>query len=1074
MPYRHRTVALLAAVLPLVALAPARADDALERGFQTPPASAKPHTWWHWLNGNVSEAGITADLEAMAAVGLGGAQIFNVDQGVPAGDTPFFSPQWRKAVVHAVREAKRLKIELCLHNCAGWSSSGGPWIDAAHSMQVLTWSETPVTGGRTVTATLPEPEKRAGHYADIAVIAFRTPTDNAYRIPDIGTKALFERGGNGLGTGTTTPAMARAQADATIAPGDVHVLSCAADGTLSWDAPAGNWTLLRIGHTTTGAVNAPAPDAGRGFECDKLSRAAMDLHWEKGIAPILSDLGPELAGKVLNNALIDSYEVGSQNWTPTLRAEFTRRRGYDPLPWLAVMTGRVIGSAEQSERFLWDMRRTIADLFAENYAGRFRELCHKNGMRFSVEPYGNGPFDNLQVGALADIPMGEFWIGGAAAETLKIAASAAHVTGKKIVGAESFTADDIRGRWLVDPYATKAIGDRMFAQGLNRVIFHRYAHQPWTNLEPGMTMGPWGTHFERTVTWWNQSRDWLTYIARCQFLLQQGQPVADVLTFCGDGAPADLLRPSLPAGFDYDGCDRTVLQRLRVDNGQIVAPGGARYRVLLLPDSDTMTVETLQALVRLARAGATVVGRTPSKSPSLSGYPASDATVARLAATLKLTPPERLGALLGTPDVRVDGGELPWIHRRTGETDLYFVSNPASTNRTVRLRLRVADRAPELWYAESGHREPAPEWSRQGGGTDVTLRLGPAESVFVVLRPAAAERTHLVRIERNGGPADAAIAAPVVTIESAFYEAVDGAGGREVTALVRQRVARGETEVPATNALFGDPVVNHVKRLRVIFSVNGKRQERTAPENDAIDLVGGGSDTRLPEFEVRGGRLRAFTAGRYTLTDDRGQTVTRTLEPPIAQPLTRPWTLAFPAGRGAPPSVTLPTLASWTEHTDPRVRYFSGTATYTTTFTVDGALRARDRALMLDLGRVKNIAEVAVNGKPLPTLWKAPWRTDITRLVRTGENTLTVRVTNLWVNRLIGDEQLPPEVEWAGAVGPIARFPQWLVDGKPRPHTERVAFSTWRFWGKDAPLLESGLIGPVVLHAVPTVAVQER
>ena len=277
----------------------------------------------------------------MAHVGMGGAQIFNVDQGIPAGKTPFMSPQWREAMVHAAKEAKRLRLELCLHNCAGWSSSGGPWIDPAHSMLTLTWSETPVKGGQKIAVTLPEPAKKADFYRDIGVLAVKqSPSGESGRIADIRTKAFFERGGGALphfappGQLTDGDGFPRA---------DIVPLTCTADGSFSWDAPAGNWTLIRIGYTTTGAVCAPAPDAGRGLECDKLSREAMNLHWEKGIAPILKDMGPELAGKILNNALIDSYEVGAQNWTPALRAEFQKRRGYDLLPYLR--SSRVASSA---------------------------------------------------------------------------------------------------------------------------------------------------------------------------------------------------------------------------------------------------------------------------------------------------------------------------------------------------------------------------------------------------------------------------------------------------------------------------------------------------------------------------------------------------------------------------------------------------------------------------------------------------------------------------------------------------------------------------------------------------------
>ena len=1050
---------------PATSKASTETGDLLQKNFARPPASARPHTWWHWMNGNITKAGITADLEAMAKVGIGGAQIFNVDERIPAGNVSYMSDEWRQDMAHAAREAKRLGIELCLHNCAGWSSSGGPWIDPAHSMQILTWSETRVAGGAHFAGTLPEPKKRANYYEDIAVIAFRKPTDDTYRIPGINAKAFFEHGGAGIGNTDAVPG-------ATIAQEDRVVLSCGADGSLAWDAPqGGEWVLMRMGHTSTGETNHPAPTAGRGLECDKLSREAMDLHWEKGIVPILQAMGPELVGKSLNNALIDSYEVGTQNWTPKFRAEFQTRRGYDPVPFLPVITGRVVGSAEISERFLWDIRRTAADLYAENYAGRFKELCHKNGLLFSVEPYGNGPFDELQIGTMADIPMGEFWVSGAAAETIKVAASSAHVTGRAVVGAESFTASEQEGRWLIEPYGVKALGDRMFTQGLNRCIFHRYAHQPWMGLQPGMTMGPWGTHLERTITWWEQSKAWMTYLARCQSLLQSGRFVADVLTFSGEDAPGGLLRPSLPAGFDYDGCDRSILMTARVENKQIVLPGGGRYRVLILPDAPWMRPETLAKLVELSRAGATIIGTPPQKSPSLANYPACDAVVAREAARLHLTPMADLARVLGEPDVVVPrGAPLLTLHRRTANgDDLYFVSNQRLANVSASVRFRVTGKLPQLWNPETGQMTAAPIWNKAGNGnTTVTLQLGPAESTFVVFRkPVSAAPPHLTAVTRTNGHQIAPL--PVLVIESARYEAVDGAGGADVTAQVRKMVADGMSEIAATNgALGGDPALNHVKRLRIAYRLGSKKSEVTLSENQTGDLFrGAATDRHLPEYGWKNGTLLAYEPGTYTFTNAQGKTRRVSAAAPQVYPLKGPWKLTFPPNLGAPPSVTLPNLISWTASSNPGVKYFSGSATYATTFTA--VEPQKGRALILDLGSVKNFAEIQINGKALPVLWKAPWRADVTGLVRKGSNTLSVRVTNLWVNRLIGDEQLPAEVEWSGDTGPIKAWPQWLTNGTPRPASQRVTFTTWRFWTKNDKPLDSGLLGPVRVLGVSLV-----
>jgi hypothetical protein len=1069
---------------PSRAQTPQDSPDTLERGFATPPASARPHTWWHWINGNISKEGITADLEAMAHAGMGGAQIFNVDVGIPAGKTPFMSHEWFDAMAHAAREADRLGLELCFHNCAGWSSSGGPWITPERSMQMLTWSETTVVGGARFVGKLPQPETRAGFYRDICVLAVkRPPVGDTMRLPGIRPKAAFERAGD------ADPGEGAAPAGAVTPLSGVAVLSCAADGALTWGAPPGEWTLLRMGHTSTGETNHPAPASGLGLESDKLSQEATDLHWAKGIKPLLAALGP-LAGKTLNNTLIDSYEVGSENWTPAFRAEFRKRRGYDPLPYLPIVTGRVIESAAVSERFLWDLRRTVADLYAANYIGRFRELAHRSGLKLSLEPYGNGMFDNLQIGAEADIPMGEFWVGGGAAETIKIAASAAHTAGRPIVGAESFTADVQNGRWLVEPYGIKPLGDRIFTLGVNRYIFHRYAHQPWLDLKPGMTMGPWGMHLERTQTWWETGAPaWLRYVARCQYLLQSGRFVADAVLFCGDGVPGDVpQRGALPDGYDYDGCDRTILMRMAVRNGALALPSGMRYRILVLPPSRWMTPETLRKIAGLVKAGATVVGPRPVRSPSLSGYPQCDAEVARLAdevwgdcdgaavtehrygagriAWSNRQLPSLLATLIGTPDVTDPPGEaLPWIHRRTNDADLYFVSNPHFRNQSVDVTFRVSGKVPELWHPETGVIEAAPTWQTERVRTRVTLRLGPAESVFVVFRrPARGD--HLVRLAREGAPPPDA-ATPIITIEAARYEAVDGTGGADVTERVRALVAVGEIDVPATNDVFGDPTPNHVKRLHVRYTVGGKAAQKTAGENQTLSLGGPGADAALPEFEVSGGRLLAYAPGTYLAATAAGRERRFIAPPAEVMPVGGPWTLAFPPNLGAPSSATLDTLASWSENADPGIRYFSGAAAYETTFTVSPGAFSSGRALILDLGRVMNFAEVRLNGKSLPTLWKPPFRIDVTGQVHPGANTLTVRVTNLWPNRLIGDEQQPDEVTWNDD-GSIRSWPSWLVEGRPRPPSGRVAFTTWRFWHKDDPLLESGLLGPVNLRALPT------
>jgi hypothetical protein len=642
---------------------------------------------------------------------------------------------------------------------------------------------------------------------------------------------------------------------------------------------------------------------------------------------------------------------------------------------------------------------------------------------------------------------------------------------------------------------------------VNRYIFHRYAHQAWQGLLPGMTMGPWGMHLERTVTWWNQGAAWLRYAARCQHLLQAGRFAADVCYFAGEGAPLDLpgrsgLRPEMPAGYDYDGCDATVLDRMTVRNGWIALPGGMQYRVLVLPESWLMTPAVLRKVRDLVSGGATVVGPRPEKSPSLSGYPGCDEEVRRIAGKVwgdcdgrRVTaraygkgrvvwgrPLARVLTQMGVgPDFAAvaEGGRdlapprLATIHRIAGDAEIYFVSNQRYQSTEALCSFRVAGKAPELWRPETGLMEPAPVYREQGGRTVVPLQLDPAGSVFVVFhrRPAARELCVSIARERK----TVRRSAPRLEVRRAFYETAAGRGA-DVTAKVAALVAAGETVIPATNAVFGDPVPNVVKRLRVEYRLNGKPMQRTVGENEVLELATEREDGALPSFEVTatpGGAvaLTPWQAGVYAGRTAAGRTVRfRVREGARRLTLAGPWALRFPPGWGAPPQVRLGRRTSWSERPEAGARYFAGTAEYRQSFTVPAAMVRSGQRVVLDLGRVKNLAEVRLNGRDLGVLWKAPFRLDVTGRVKAGRNSLSVRVTNLWPNRLIGDAQLPEEVEWQGNA--IAAWPRWLVEGRPRPKTGRFTFTTWRFYRKDSPLLESGLLGPVAVWSAKTVVVR--
>ena len=1173
--------------------APAPADT-LEAGFQNPPDSARPQTWWHWMNGNVTHEGITADLEAMKSVGIGGAEIFNVDEGIPPGPVKFLSPEWRQLMVFAAQEANRLGLDLCLHNCAGWSSSGGPWNAPAQSMQQITTSEQKVKGPVHFTGRLPQPPARLDYYRDFAVMAFPDPAAGVVAksktneppkplvIDNIAAKGGFN-GGFILSSAASSYPAGGIPVSSSRLVDLTHRLS--ADGKLDWEVPAGDWVILRIGATSTGKQNHPAPREATGLECDKFSRQALEAHWAGYVQKVIDDLGPLAGeGKTLNDVLIDSYEVGGQNWTPEFRSEFRKRRGYDPLKYLPALSGRVVDSPEISERFLWDWRRTIADLFAENYYGHFAELCHQHGLKASLEPY-TGPFDSLQCGQKADIPMGEFWVGGAPDASIKLASSIGHIYGRPIIGAESFTAAPgaQHGRWLEDPYSLKALGDLVFCQGVNRLIFHRFAMQPWTNRWPGMTMGQWGTHFDRTSTWWNQSRAWISYLTRCQFLLQQGRFVADVAYFCGQSAPNELRMgdPPLPPGYDYDAVGEDALRNGSVRSGRLVLPSGASYAVLVLPPSDPfLTPALLRKLAGFVEEGLTVVGAPPPASPSLQDYPKCDAEVRKLAGKLwsncdgkNVTShtygkgkvcwgqplAEVLRGLALSPDVSGANQVKPmpaFIHRQDGDTDIYFVSNQRNDFVSAECSFRCVDRVPELWNPLDGSVSPAPVWRQQEARTIIPLALDPAGSIFVVFR-SKAPTDHLVALHhKSTRPRNQSHPAEVRILRAEYGVFADSAESwSDVTTNVQALVAAGTHAIPAGNALAGDdpapmivkelrvqyrlqglekteavdegsvlnlpegaevirarygqfradrrrtvdlkeklsalvdegrreisvnndlaggdPVPNRVKELRVEYSIDGKVTRAHVAEGDTLALPSGGDpEGGQPVYSLQVGpdgrtELSSRESGEFVFDWSSGRESTLQCGPvPRPVELPGPWEIQFPPGWGAPESVQFAQLQSWTDSENSGVKYFSGTVTYTRDFELPAA-RTRQE-LWLDLGKVKNIAEVRLNGVELGILWKPPFRVKLDSAAKPGTNRLEIKVTNLWPNRLIGDEQLPADCEWSGKR--LKSWPPWLLEGRPSP-TGRLTFTTWHHWTRDGALLESGLLGPVRLECSEVVTV---
>ncbi len=1071
---RSWALAALFAGAIVIACHPASAGpvgDPLARGFANPPPTAKPWVYWFWLNGNITREGITLDLEAMKRTGIGGVLIMEVDQGAPLGPVPFASEKWRELFRHVVNEANRLGLEVNMNNAAGWCGSGGPWVKPEHAMQKVVWTAVEVEGPREFAERLPQPQTVAGHYRDIVTYAFRTP--DAFRIPDIAPKSALVRGD--VMPDARSPEAPEA---AIVNPNALIELTARVrpDGTLTWSVPAGRWTILRMGHTPTGAMNAPSPESGRGLEVDKLSKEALDAYWAGFMGKLVADNGP-LVGKTLVATHIDSWETGSQNWTPGFREEFKRLRGYDPLPYVPIYAGFVVGGSEVADRFLYDVRQTVSDLLLANYAGHMRELAHRHGMRLTIEAYGDTTVDNLAYAGRCDEPMGEFWSWSpyGAGNTLVEMAGAAHVYGKRIVGAEAFTAHDGE-RWLAHPGSIKGMGDWAFALGINRFVFHRYALQPWRDRRPGMSMGPWGLHYERTQTWWEEAGPWHRYLARCQYLLQQGLPVADVLSLAPEGAartfnpPTDLVRK----GYKADGCPaEALISRVSVRNGRLVLPDGMSYRALLLPGNEAMTPTLLRKIKQLAEAGALIVGRKPRRSPSLSGYPACDTEVAELAD--RLWSSRKVIADKAADEALRERGVLPdfiadkplnWTHRRIGKADVYFVANGLAHRVNADCRFRVKGRMPELWHPETGKIEAAAAFREEGGITRLMLPLEPADSVFVVFRKPSHGLDPVVRIaegSRTLWPI-AARPAQLRIIKALWGPAGDEKRTKDVTDQVQRMVDTvGPSFTVAELAKEGDPAFMVVKTLRVEYEAGGRSFSASATDPEGINFALP-SDVPLPIRIVRGadGVLRGFGTrpGVYSATLKSGKTVRfrigKTTGPVQAS---GPWTVTFPKGWGAPDSVSINRLVSLHEHPDEGVRHFSGTATYSGRFQWSAA--PAGSRVILDLGDVQVMARVKLNGRDLGLVWRPPYRVDVTGLLKPGSNSLEVAVTNLWINRMIGDERLPEDSKRHGN-GTLVEWPDWLDRPGPSP-TGRFTFTSWRLWGKQGPLQPSGLIGPVTI-----------
>lgn len=1055
-----------------------KAQEKMSAAFKAPPSSVQTAVYWYWIEGNISKEGVIKDLEAMKAAGINRAFIANIG-GVGTGDpkasrkVEFMSEEWWDITHAALKRATELDIEIGIFNSPGWSQSGGPWIKSEATMRYLASSQKVVKGPGKVSVKLPQPTE---HFQDVKVLAFPNPTpegtvlnmtnatftvtpqtENVAKLvdSDINTGMSFHgEGGSTIDIKpgkpftaqsivirtTPVPIHTNVELQAKGSDGTYQTISSfdinrtrdwkkvgfdpysdvamtfdpttseafrvvfnptsghtgiaeltissvprverfkekslaklfqtevpswneylwreqprantkelalkpeqvidisdklSADGTLNWDIPQGEWMVIRTGMAPTGVVNEPASPDATGYEVDKMSKKHAEDHFNAYVGEMLKRI-PEKDRKSVKVLVQDSYEVGGQNFTDDMIPAFKKRYGYDPTPYLPVLNGIVVSSQHDSDAFLWDLRRFVADQIAYEYVAGTREVAHKHGLTTWLENYGHWGFPGefLQYGGQADEVGGEFWADPPYGEIEnRLATSCAHIYGKKLTSSESSTSGG--PAYVRTPNDLKQRMDRYSTYGINNTVLHLYIHQPGEERLPGSNAW-FGTEFDRNNTWFKHMDLYTTYIKRCNYMMRQGWYQSDVAYFIGEDAPrmVGIMEPWIPAGYQFEHINAEVIIRdLSVKDGRLVLPHGVSFKVLVLPPNlRTMRPELLEKIEKLVADGAIVLGPAPERSPSLENQPEADRKVKELAKKVwgnvdgvnvkqrsygkgmichGVNFAELFAQLDYVADCKVPEGNLIYQgHQKDGDTDIYILSNQENHPVTMDVEFRVTGKQPELWIPLTGEIRELPAFTYKKQTTVVPMKLEKGECVFVV------------------------------------------------------------------------------------FSQKGE------PTSHAVEA-------NYPS-------------------------------PTQTQQVNTPWNITFASAFKTPRPMKMDVLQDLSTVSNDSVKYFSGTATYTTNAKLKKASKGERQFISFD--KVGAMAKVYINGKYAGGVWTTPYKLDVTDFVKNGTNEIKIEVVNTWVNRIIGDLNAP--------------------------ENERQVYCFINPHRPDSALPASGLIGTVALETV--------